>query len=154
MAALLVAIVGGFVTYLAIQIERGETPDNMVLFANELKPPVKLAIELAITLDVGESVEFYYSSALLDHHADMNIVTNKRVISYQDVEGDIQLTQARYQDIKEVEIVVEGSFSMDTVVYITLHEGTPSSFRLLLSVEGNRDQRAYEYLRNRVAEFR
>lgn len=148
--ALFLMVGFGAMMYLGFQIESGDIPDTLVLYANEIKPPVRDAIESVANLAPDERIEFYYSSGLFRHTEDMNIVTNYRVISYQEGDdGRGELSEIRLDNIASVDMENQGSFLEDAVVVISTVNGSPSYFRLLLSVEDNRHQRVIEFLKNR-----
>ena len=121
LAVLFVAIAGFFV-WLGVGLESGDVPDTKVLESVEITENILQKIHQIAQLEEGETVEYYYSAGFLDHLDDMNIVTDRRLISY--VGGDTpKVGIVRVDEMVSVTVDVQGGLLADTVLSVTDRQG-------------------------------
>jgi len=102
-------------------------------------------------LKEDEKPIYFYSTALFDILEDGNMLTDKRVVSYFIDEGDTDITvfALKYEDITEMQIMQEGDFLNDTMIYIYAKE-EENDFFLLFSAEDGGDKKVLNYLKSRL----
>ncbi len=98
-------------------------------------------------LEPDEVVVVFYSEGLFSIKEGGNILTERRVISYWESEGQSFAAMADYAEIEEVVVEQQGDFFNDTVVSVTTKDG--SVFRLLASAEEQGDAMLIQELRDR-----
>ena len=76
------------------QLETGRIPDTCVIEGKKLKKATTDVIAEHVTFLPDEEIKFYYSAGLVSHTGDMNIVTNRRLISFAIIDGEEVLQQA------------------------------------------------------------
>jgi hypothetical protein len=94
-------------------------------------------VELGVA-EPGESLRYFYSNGLFSIEEDGNLLTDRRVVSYETFEGELLVAEAAYADIAELEVEYARSELSDTVVTVFLQEG--ESFLLYVSTEKGRDK--------------
>lgn len=99
-------------------------------------------------VEPNEQIILFYSAGLFSIREDGNLITNRRVISYEELENQIWIGSPSFDEIKTVSIVEPGSFFVDTIVLITLVGG--ESFHLYLSTEKDGDKRFLDELNKRM----
>lgn len=136
---------------LGIAIEIGAVPDTKLRRGEELRSRERDAIAEHVGLEQGETVLWYYSSGLLDHAEDMNLITDRRVVSHQRFDGETYRQEARYEEIVACEVLEEGHVLLDTTVYVLTGLDQEEGLILYLSAEGGRDELAIGSIRERMA---
>ena len=126
-----------------------DSPETSIQTGAELGPEKIQSLRDADIIEEDEEVIYFYSEDIFSILNAGNILTDKRLISYETVDG-IDLYSSTFDNILDFEIYEEGSFFLDTTVYVYLEEG--DDFFLLLSVEGGKDQLFLEALRQRIPE--
>ena len=132
--------------YFGMQIESGKLPETFVIEGKKLKPATRQIIAEVIQMEAGEEIMFYYSTGLSSHKEDMNIITNKRLISYFEEKGEKHLDQARYEEIASIEVTEGEGWLEDSMIDIYLKGDDEGYFLLSLSAENGRDKPAIRYL--------
>jgi hypothetical protein len=123
------------------------TPSTAVVSGDELR---QKDIDLLVSeglLEPGENVILFYSEGVISIREGGNILTEERVISYYEEEGELVAAAVPYAAIDDVVVEYKGDFLNDTVVAITTQDGM--EFRLLASTEGEGDITLIEELRKR-----
>tara|TARA_R110001592_G_scaffold336140_3_gene621419 strand:- start:14487 stop:14918 length:432 start_codon:yes stop_codon:yes gene_type:complete len=109
--------------------------------------------DLQLLLDEGiirpdETVLYFYSTGLTSISDDGNLLTDQRVVSYERIEGVLEVYAAKYEDVAEIIVVEEGNFIDDKIVEINTTDD--DVFLLFLSPLEEGDQTFINELRNRV----
>ena len=109
--------------------------------------------DLQLLLDEGiirpdETVLYFYSTGLTSISDDGNLLTDKRVVSYERIEGVLEVYAAKYEDVAEIIVVEEGNFIDDTIVEINTTDD--DVFLLFLSPLEEGDQTFINELRSRI----
>jgi len=91
----------------------------------------------------GENVLFFYSASFTIR-GDGNLFTDQRVISYQDADGVLDIRDATYDEIAEIDFAPAGSWMDDSTITITTQDGT--WFVLYVSTWSKGDKRFYKKL--------
>lgn len=149
LGVLFVALLAG-VVWLGMQIESGAMPDTMIVAGNKLRTPAREAINKAISLRPGETITFFYSTGLLSWEEDGNLITNQRVVSYMQDEGQLVVEEADYDNIEEITPIFSEEWIDDTLVWITPKEG--DEFMIALSIEDDLDHPAVDYIQKKIKE--
>jgi hypothetical protein len=84
-------------------------------------------------LGTDENVDFFYSTGLFSIAGDGNLMTNRRVISYEERDGDLIISAAPFDRIENLVVDQKGGWSSPTVLRVETVDG--DSFLLYLSAE-------------------
>ena len=95
-------------------------------------------------IEPGEEVQYLYSSGLLSYLEVGCLFTDRRVISYWNEDGELETFSAVYADITEIDAVWSKSMLDDSVITVTLNDGT--EFELWVARDGKGDRRFYDAL--------
>lgn len=104
---LLVALAGLFALF-GLQ-ELRILPPNEVLAGTELRPAQLSKLREYGLIDPGEAVIMIYSAGLLSWLDDGNVLTNRRVISWERIDGEFYYSAVRYDEIVDARIEVRGN---------------------------------------------
>lgn len=99
-------------------------------------------------IDPAEDILMYYSAGLFSIREDGSILTDRRVISYEETEDGLWVGAAPFGDIRKVEVVEQGDLLNDTTTLVTLYDG--AQFYLVLSAENDGDKRFITELEKRL----
>ena len=110
----MIGVVFGFL------IDAGVVPSDRVLSGNEI-PEDQFEILLSEgIIEQGEIIELFYSEGLISVREGGSLLTNQRVIAYEENFDDgMDIYQIRHEDIASVEMTQQGdalNFSIYTVV--------------------------------------
>lgn len=99
---------------------------------------------------VGEEEEIilFYSAGLLSIREDGNILTNERVISYEEIDGRIAIYEAPLAEIESIITAEKGDLLSDSLLLVTRRDG--NSFYLYISTENDGDIRFLQEARKRI----
>lgn len=86
----------------------------------------------------GEKVLFFYSNGLWSILEDGNLYTKERVISYETIDGRLDIYEAKYSEIKNVELIESKEFWGISEIIITKKDD--SWFTLYVDNEKNLDK--------------
>ena len=95
-------------------------------------------------LEPDEEVLYFYSAGLLSIREDGNLFTDRRVISYQELDGQLDLYDAAYDDITSINFTPSNNMFEDSTITINLTNG--DWFVLFISTESNGDDTFYQKL--------
>ncbi|MDA8746543.1 hypothetical protein N9N28_18120 [Rubripirellula amarantea] len=144
MFGLLVVVFLGGAMWLGMMIESGNMPDTTVVAGNKLSKAARDAIDKAVTLRPDETIVYFYSMGLLSWEEDGNLITNQRVVSYSQFEGELFVDEADYEQFEEVYTSFFESWLDDSAVTIVTKQG--DEFTIYLSNESDLDHAAVEYI--------
>lgn len=91
-------------------------------------------------LGPGETIDYYYSTAMLSFEDDGNYFTDRRVVSYwiDQEDGEFYAAEARYDEIADISTKFSSTILDDTVVTITKTD--EAQFMLWISIEAKKDK--------------
>lgn len=98
-------------------------------------------------LDRGESIELFYSAAMLSIREDGNGFSDRQVFSYWKDNNGLNLDAAKFSEVQDIDIVFSESWDEDSVITITLNDG--SDFILYVSSGDGRDKEFFRVLKQR-----
>jgi hypothetical protein len=134
--------------FLAYKMETGEVPSTAVMEGSELKSRVRSIIQNSVTLLEGEDIVFYYSGGLWNHTEDMNVITDQRVISFSEIDGNETYAEATYTEIQEIIPNFSESWWDDTTVDI--YTTNNNFFSINLSPDEEGDRRVVQYMERQL----
>jgi len=144
-----VAILAGIALHvLAAIVALG--PATIVLSIDDLRSGDLELLRSREIVSPDEEVLYFYSAGLFSILEDGNVLTDKRVISYETDESELSTFSATFDEISAIWVEQEGSVFSDTLVALETIDGTV--FYLLLSPEGGGDKVFLNALRAKVAE--
>lgn len=94
-----------------------------------------------------EQIEYFYSEALFDVTKAGNVLTNRRVISYEIWDGEFALYEAGFDEIVYLG-ADPGNFLDDTILYVGRED--EEDFMLFLSTEAGGDRKFVDALASRA----
>lgn len=124
------------------------TPSTAVQTGDQLSQGDRDLLFAEGIVDADEQIIMFYSSGIFSIREEGNVITDRRVISYQEVEGEMWLLSAAFEDINTVVVAEPGDFLTDTLILVTPSSGDP--FYMYASVEGNGDKRFLSELHDRI----
>ena len=100
-------------------IEMGIIPESSALPSGKIHPRyIKTLRELKV-IEEDEKVLFFYSTSLFSIAEDGNLFTDRRAISYQQADGELEIGQAFYHEIESIEMQKSTEWAEDSVITIT-----------------------------------
>ena len=91
-----------------------------------------------------EEIKYFYSSGFLSITDGGSLFTNKRAISYENLDGNLSVYSASFEDIKDIVFARDGDFIEESI--ITVFKKNGESFFLIVSAEEERDKEFYAQL--------
>lgn len=123
------------------------------LYGSELWESQREQVVALGHLDPDEEILLFYSAGLFSFEEDGNLLTDRRVVSWETFEGERWRASADYGAIADVEVVWSESLLADTQIKVHATDGR--SIGLIVSAEDDRDHafvQRLETLRRRAAE--
>ena len=142
--AVLVGLLFVAASLLGLAIESGHLPDSVAQPAGKIPAPILSKLRELEIIEPGERVLYFYSAGLLSIEEDGNLFTESRVISYQLMEEELELAQATWSEIAEIEFEAAESGWDDST--ITVHRTDGDRFVLWVSAMEGRDHDFHEKL--------
>lgn len=122
-----------------------------VVGGNEMKPRhTALLRERGVLLE-NEQVVMFYSAAVFSILSDGNMLTDRRVVSYETIDDELIVYEAAYEDIVEVTVLSEGGLFEDTMIGI--ETASDEYFAILASIEAGGDKRFLADLESRIGQL-
>ena len=132
-----------------ILMETKVIPDVSVMSGDELPERVRTFMIDQQMIELDEEILLFYSDAMLFYSADGNVVTDRRVLSYQEVDGELMFWWLGYQEITEVDVVDAGDFWTSAVIDVYGRvDGEVTTVQLWVAADG------VERVLNTIAELR
>lgn len=123
-------------------------PKSYVVSGDDLSADERSLLVDSGMVDPGEKILMFYSAGLFSIEEEGNILTSRRVISYEVVDGELWKAAASFDDIRDFTVVEQGDLLTDTTLLVTLHNG--DGFYLALSAENGGDGRFIDALGMRL----
>ena len=123
-------------------------PPAHVLRGDEVPGRFERPLREAGILEPGERIEYFYSASLFSVLDDGNLLTDRRAISYETVEGELSVWSAAFADVRRVSPQYAESWLDDTVVRVETADG--GWFLRLLSNDEGLDREFVGALLSRV----
>ncbi len=141
---------GGILAGLAMADLLG--PSTRALRDSEIPSSYETTLVQADVLEPDEQIQFFYSGGFFSILEDGNLLTDKRVVSYETVDGELYVASAKYPEIRELDVQYSESFLDDTV--ITISTLSDDEFVLIVSAEDGRDKEFVSDLESRLSASR
>lgn len=139
-------VVGTLVIGLGVVAMIGGLPTKVVL-GTELSRHQTQLLQANGIIESDEQILMFYSQAYMSILQEGNLITNRRVISYEKEDEDIWIYDALYHEITDIQIDQKGDRLKDTVVKIEF--AGDQYFFLFLSAEDQGDDRFLEMLQQK-----
>ncbi len=123
-------------------------PPTRALRDSEIPSRYQTALLEAGVLEPDERIQFFYSAGFFSILEDGNLLTQRRVISYETADGELLVASSPYPEIQELDVAYSDSFLEDTIITISTTSGT--EFILLVSTEDGRDKEFVSELERRL----
>lgn len=138
--------VGGLLAGLAIIGTFG--PPTRALRDSEVPSSYQATLVEAGVLEPQERIQFFYSAGFLSILEDGNLLTDKRVISYETLDGELYMASSFYPEIRTFDVAYSDSLLEDTIITISTSSG--DEFMLIVSTEDGRDKEFVSDLESRL----
>ncbi|MCH9022317.1 MAG: DUF4234 domain-containing protein [Planctomycetes bacterium] len=135
---ILAVIVGTLVIGFGVAATFAALPTK-VLLGTELTPRQTQLLQDNGIVAPDEQILMFYSQAFMSILQEGNLITDKRVISYEKEDEDIWIYDARYHEITDIIVEQKGDALKDTSVKIALADD--QYFFVVLSAEDQGDDR-------------
>jgi len=135
--------------FIGVLIESGALPDTVVKKWELLPPDARAQIADIVGVREDETFKFFYTDHPFSYTANGYVVTDKRLIAYQKVNGDVVLTDCAYEDIAEIEIEESTGWAEDTRLLV-FPKGREEGFIMLLSDDESGDRIAIRYIESKM----
>jgi len=119
------------------QYFRTTGPPSHVIPGSEVTPEDYKFLLTEGIIDPEEEIVWFYSGGVFSIEEDGNLVTDKRVISYQIFGEERWVAAAHFNQIKELEVIRRGSFFRGTL--FTINTKDRATFEVLVSAKKNGD---------------
>ena len=127
-----------------IGTETGHFADPDVVPVNKIHPRQVRKLQEMGVIQGGENVQYFYSGAFFSIRGDGNLFTDQRVISYAKYDGELEISNAYYDEVESIDFFPAESWSDDSIIEVTLKD--QSWFSLYVSTNEGGDVRFYERL--------
>lgn len=130
-----------------ISLQKGYIPATGALPLGKI-PPRQIAqlVDMGV-IEPEEEVHYFYSAGMFSIREDGNLFADRRVISYQELDGQLDVYEANYNDIASIQFTPSSSTFEDSTITINLTNG--DWFILYVSPESNGDDTFYERIHER-----
>ncbi len=150
----MVLVVGGLLT-LGVLVETGYLPPTKVVEMEDLREKHQDFLRQEV-LEEGERGQWFYTAGIFSIKEDGNLLTDRRVVTYFEDEGEVSLDSVRLEDVVAVRAVY-GEFFEDGELHVwsspwideeteLVYAGDTESLLLFLSEEESLDHRFVEEL--------
>ncbi len=137
---------------LGVLMDTGHVPSERVLSSQEIPDNQYHALVAEGIVEPDESIEFFYSEGLLSVTEAGSVLTDRRVIAYeQDEEGRIQTYYILNDSIQSVTLVQQGDATQYSVYQVTA-PGEDNWLYLVLPHENGDGERFANAVRNKIRE--
>lgn len=127
----------------------GVLPSTKVITGPEMpSKDISLLSERGV-IHPKENIEYFYSEGVTSILEGGSILTDNRVVVYEQEEGDLQIYELPFQDIVSIELIKQGNYLNNSIYEVrSFHEN--AWIRLLLSTEDRGDVTFVEALRKKT----
>ena len=139
-------VLGSLITALAVAASFA--PPTRALEGAEIPESYQATLLEAGILQPDERMVFFYSMGLFSILEDGNLLTDRRVVSYETLEGELLVASAPYEEVEEVDARFSESVFEDTLISVSTLHG--EQFVLIVSAEDGGDRRFVAELRRRT----
>ena len=137
---------------LGVLVDTGYAPSGQVLTAQEMEDSQYQELVAEGIIEQGETIEYFYSEGLLSIKEAGSILTDRRVIAYeQDEEGQLLVYYIPNDTIQSVTLVQEGSATQYSV-YEVVAPGEGNWLYLVLPHEHGDGERFADAVRAKIAQ--
>ncbi|WP_269542512.1 hypothetical protein [Cerasicoccus fimbriatus] len=119
---------------LGYAIEKGYMPDATALAKGDINPRYISKLQEANIIDADEQVYYIYMGGFLSVLEDGNLFTDKRVISYESFDGQLDVYEATYPEIQSLDFEPGESWIDDSIITVNMKDG--DWFILIVSADG------------------
>lgn len=133
-------------------ITGGILPETRVVKGSELSTRFTSTLIDEGIVRPDEEIKYFFSGGAFSILERGSILTNKRVISYTQEDGELQVNEVAFQDIQDIELIEEGN-SFTWSLYQVHSYDEDESILLFLSAEGGGDIEFVDAIKYIVGDF-
>ncbi|QDU69064.1 hypothetical protein Pla86_41790 [Planctomycetes bacterium Pla86] len=145
MGALLLA---GLLALAPMAFDDSTMPPIGVVGGSGISAETLAGIESVVPLEPGERVLFFYSAGLFSYGEDGNLLTDRRVVSWTEEDGQPQVVAYPWNELMAVAVEDEGNWLMDAIFAVEAFDGT--IFYLAFAADEGLQEDALRELRSRI----
>jgi hypothetical protein len=123
-------------------------PPTRALWQHEIPSSYQSTLVDAGVLEPEERIQMFYSAGFFSILEDGNLLTEKRVISYETTDGELYVASATYPEVQKFDVVYSKSILDYTAITISTVSG--DEFILIVSTEDGRDRQFVSTLERRL----
>ena len=102
----------------------------------------------------NETIELFYSEGFLSVAEGGQFLTPTKLVSYEKVDGKLEVYEMPYSAIASVEMISKGHFFEDSVYLVNGNSYSNwESIHIILSIENNGDSRFIDKLEQNIANY-
>ncbi len=139
----------GYLAVHAMMVDVGLAPSRSVVTGDEMPMGFRDTMRQAGLIDDDEQVRLFYSADRYSVLADGNLLTDRRVVSWQTFEESLSVYSAELKDVAEVQLAYKGGLMENSVVEVRTDTG--DWFLLYVSARDGGDVRFMDELRRRIS---
>lgn len=124
------------------------TPSKVVITGEEIDPADLALLRAEGIVDADERIVLFYPSGLFSIRERGSVITDMRVISYQELNGGIEMVSATFGDVAAVSVAVHGEPLFDSWLRVTTESDV--RFFMLAPTRDGGDKRFVSEVRNRM----
>lgn len=143
--AITALFVGGFISLLALL---GSFVPTKTLQPSEIPASFKETLVVEGIVEADENIRFFYSTGVFSILEEGNILTDRRVISYERHQKELYVASAHYSEIWNYNVEYSNGFLDDTS--ITVFTRDDAEFLLYASPEEGGDREFVDFLQSRL----
>ena len=144
------AIAGvGYLAIHAMMVDVGLAPGRSVVTGEEIPVGFRDTMRRAGLIHEGEQVRLFYSADRFSVLADGNLLTDRRVVSWQTRDEHLSVYSADLEEIAGVQLAYTGGLMENSVVEV--RTATGDWFLLYVSTRDGGDERFLDELRRKIA---
>ena len=137
---------------LGFAMQLGYFPDSAAVEGDDLPAHVVEKLRDVRVLEADEQVLYFYSAGLFDYLEDGNLFTDRRVISYWSVDGELEIQAADYGQITDIRVDQADGWLDDASIHVECADG--DEILLIVAGEGRGDRKFVTALRQAWERYR
>jgi len=133
---------------MTIMQQAGMMPAYEVVAGGNLPEQQRQALVDNGILEEDEEIELFYSAGLLNLLEDGNLITNRRIVSYWQNNGELEMASAEFAEIMNVVWTSEGNALEDSVLTVNMKD--EDYFQLFVTTENAGDEQFVRRIRKKI----
>lgn len=133
---------------IGLLVESGAVVPTSVVEGSELSQSHSTQLVDEGIISPDEKILLFYSTGLTSILDEGNLLTDKRIISYERFGEKLSVYAANYDDVSDVSVIEQGDYFNDTIVEILTNDD--EEFLLVLSTDEEGDKKFINEIKSRI----